>query len=363
MRRAFLIDELSAQDTESSTGTSNREFHDEPIEQPTVMESLRVSHPHENVEQAFRTYENPGRPASYHVSHQDHFDPPSPPKTHTYRLSPSIRHQPYPPTSPSTSSPTHSNTELPAFFFRGRGRPSLRPSQIIPKARTQIVLDTSQLSPTARERSPSPPLLPPIMPHMTDRRAPSHHMVVPPSHHDSPTSVHALPEYSRPTYDPYDRDRYPTAHTYDDRDDAYEEIVYVPVRRSKLSHLADYETVQRHQQHYPQHHHGGQHYYESHGGRRDLDYGLDQKELRFVSYADIQNKNRSRKRDNKVRSLPHEATEVLKQWYNANRESPYPTYEEKQELMQRTGLTHNQVNTWFVNRRCRDKLRNERQEE
>jgi hypothetical protein len=63
-----------------------------------------------------------------------------------------------------------------------------------------------------------------------------------------------------------------------------------------------------------------------------------------------------KKRDNRsARMLPPKATEVLKQWYDDHANHPYPTFDEKQQLMAETGLSLHQVNTWYVNRRCRDK--------
>ncbi|KAF1816729.1 hypothetical protein P152DRAFT_446345 [Eremomyces bilateralis CBS 781.70] len=52
-------------------------------------------------------------------------------------------------------------------------------------------------------------------------------------------------------------------------------------------------------------------------------------------------------------NLPKEATKVLKQWFDENRESPYPTDEQKTMLQRATGLSMNQVNNWFINARRR----------
>lgn len=42
-------------------------------------------------------------------------------------------------------------------------------------------------------------------------------------------------------------------------------------------------------------------------------------------------------------NLPKEATSLLKSWFNAHRDSPYPTEEEKGLLCVQTGLSMNQV--------------------
>lgn len=52
-------------------------------------------------------------------------------------------------------------------------------------------------------------------------------------------------------------------------------------------------------------------------------------------------------------NLPRQVTEILRQWLNAHIEHPYPTDEEKQELIKQTGLTLNQLSNWFINARRR----------
>mmetsp|Transcript_9074 Transcript_9074/g.14763 ORF Transcript_9074/g.14763 Transcript_9074/m.14763 type:complete len:338 (+) Transcript_9074:2385-3398(+) len=47
------------------------------------------------------------------------------------------------------------------------------------------------------------------------------------------------------------------------------------------------------------------------------------------------------------------ASEVLKQWLLSRKSNPYPTPEEKQELMQVTGLNRAQLDHWFTNARQR----------
>ncbi|KAK0645865.1 hypothetical protein B0T16DRAFT_428843 [Cercophora newfieldiana] len=61
--------------------------------------------------------------------------------------------------------------------------------------------------------------------------------------------------------------------------------------------------------------------------------------------------------DNKQRkrrgNLPKETTDKLRAWFMAHLNHPYPTEDEKQKLMQQTGLQMNQISNWFINARRR----------
>ncbi|EHK98500.1 putative Homeobox protein TOS8 [Glarea lozoyensis 74030] len=52
-------------------------------------------------------------------------------------------------------------------------------------------------------------------------------------------------------------------------------------------------------------------------------------------------------------NLPKEVTEILREWFHSHLHRPYPTEEEKLELMARTGLQINQVSNWYINARRR----------
>jgi hypothetical protein len=78
------------------------------------------------------------------------------------------------------------------------------------------------------------------------------------------------------------------------------------------------------------------------------------REVKKIERGIKKTKSRTNRRP---RTLPDEATRILKQWYDAHYDNPYPTYEDKQEMMKLTGLNFMQVNTWFINKRCRDKDR------
>lgn len=69
----------------------------------------------------------------------------------------------------------------------------------------------------------------------------------------------------------------------------------------------------------------------------DAPYGGD---IRFQHNVGLDHSAFNRKRRG---NLPKEATNLLKDWFAANRQSPYPTEDQKMELCNRTGLSLNQV--------------------
>ncbi|KAL6705687.1 homeodomain superfamily [Coniothyrium glycines] len=83
-------------------------------------------------------------------------------------------------------------------------------------------------------------------------------------------------------------------------------------------------------------------------------------ELRFQQHVGLDHNAFNRKRRG---NLPKEATNILKDWFNANRGSPYPTEDQKMELCQRTGLSLNQVSNWFINARRRAPQKEQRERE
>ncbi|KAF2458752.1 hypothetical protein BDY21DRAFT_341231 [Lineolata rhizophorae] len=54
------------------------------------------------------------------------------------------------------------------------------------------------------------------------------------------------------------------------------------------------------------------------------------------------------------------SVKIMKDWIEAHADHPYPTEEEKQELMNRTGLKASQVSNWLANARRRGKIRQKR---
>jgi hypothetical protein len=46
-----------------------------------------------------------------------------------------------------------------------------------------------------------------------------------------------------------------------------------------------------------------------------------------------------------------DVAKILKKWYEIHQDYPYPTRREKETLIEKTGLTIVQVNSWFSNER------------
>ncbi|KAG0582673.1 hypothetical protein M758_3G077800 [Ceratodon purpureus] len=59
-------------------------------------------------------------------------------------------------------------------------------------------------------------------------------------------------------------------------------------------------------------------------------------------------------RKRRAGKLPDGTTTVLKAWWQAHSKWPYPTEDEKELLIQETGLELKQVNNWFINQRKRN---------
>ncbi|KAI1062809.1 hypothetical protein LB507_005945 [Fusarium sp. FIESC RH6] len=75
----------------------------------------------------------------------------------------------------------------------------------------------------------------------------------------------------------------------------------------------------------------------------------------FVRFGDmgpasLSGDNKQRKRRG---NLPKETTDKLRAWFVAHLQHPYPTEDEKQDLMRQTGLQMNQISNWFINARRR----------
>ncbi|KAJ4110491.1 homeodomain super [Fusarium oxysporum] len=69
-----------------------------------------------------------------------------------------------------------------------------------------------------------------------------------------------------------------------------------------------------------------------------------------MSSASLSGDNKQRKRRG---NLPKETTDKLRAWFVAHLQHPYPTEDEKQDLMRQTGLQMNQISNWFINARRR----------
>ncbi|RYO74693.1 hypothetical protein DL766_004504 [Monosporascus sp. MC13-8B] len=74
----------------------------------------------------------------------------------------------------------------------------------------------------------------------------------------------------------------------------------------------------------------------------------------YVRMGDPRNEMAGDSRQRRRRgNLPKETTDKLRSWFVAHVEHPYPSEDEKQELMRQTGLQMNQISNWFINARRR----------
>ncbi|KAJ8113633.1 hypothetical protein OPT61_g4268 [Boeremia exigua] len=83
-------------------------------------------------------------------------------------------------------------------------------------------------------------------------------------------------------------------------------------------------------------------------------------DVRFQQHVGVDHNAFNRKRRG---NLPKEATNILKEWFSANRNSPYPTEDQKLDLCRMTNLTLNQVSNWFINARRRAPQKEQRERE
>ncbi|OJD16862.1 hypothetical protein AJ78_03006 [Emergomyces pasteurianus Ep9510] len=87
--------------------------------------------------------------------------------------------------------------------------------------------------------------------------------------------------------------------------------------------------------------------------RPELDYSPistgSLQERNFVTQAEpIDSKNKKRRGN-----LPKSVTDVLRAWFHEHLDHPYPSEEDKQMFISRTGLTISQISNWFINARRR----------
>ncbi|CAK7215652.1 homeodomain super [Sporothrix curviconia] len=68
-----------------------------------------------------------------------------------------------------------------------------------------------------------------------------------------------------------------------------------------------------------------------------------------VANGRLGDSNQRKRRGN----LPKETTDKLRAWFADHLHHPYPSEDEKQDLMQQTGLQMNQISNWFINARRR----------
>ena len=75
-----------------------------------------------------------------------------------------------------------------------------------------------------------------------------------------------------------------------------------------------------------------------------------EKNIKKITFPkDIATSSSTKRRSNFTSST----RQILVQWLKKNRENPYPTQEEKLELMKKTSLSLKQCSNWFINARRR----------
>ncbi|KKZ59970.1 hypothetical protein EMCG_00812 [[Emmonsia] crescens] len=87
--------------------------------------------------------------------------------------------------------------------------------------------------------------------------------------------------------------------------------------------------------------------------RPELDYSPistgSLQDQNFVAQAEpVDSKNKKRRGN-----LPKSVTDVLRAWFHEHLDHPYPSEEDKQMFISRTGLTISQISNWFINARRR----------
>lgn len=139
---------------------------------------------------------------------------------------------------------------------------------------------------------------------------PQNHSVYPPQHPQQTAGAH--PSYSQPMAQP--------STLYEHRPSYYHEA------------QASAYTFDR-----PQDSYYGR---PSYTGQPHPGYDSSYGDIRFQQHVGLDHNAFNRKRRG---NLPKEATNILKEWFSANRTSPYPTEDQKMDLCSRTGLSLNQV--------------------
>ncbi|KAK2592528.1 homeodomain super [Conoideocrella luteorostrata] len=79
-------------------------------------------------------------------------------------------------------------------------------------------------------------------------------------------------------------------------------------------------------------------------------YGSHYQDMARYGDIGINGDTKQRKRRG---NLPKETTDKLRTWFVTHLQHPYPTEDEKQDLMRSTGLQMNQISNWFINARRR----------
>lgn len=83
-----------------------------------------------------------------------------------------------------------------------------------------------------------------------------------------------------------------------------------------------------------------------------MDVGMERETPRSAGLQDTSS-NAMAKKNKRRSNLPKETIQILNQWLLDHLHNPYPTQQEKRELLIKTGLTKIQLSNWFINVRRR----------
>ncbi|EEP78456.1 predicted protein [Uncinocarpus reesii 1704] len=75
----------------------------------------------------------------------------------------------------------------------------------------------------------------------------------------------------------------------------------------------------------------------------------DAKSTKYDSFGDSADSKSKKRRGN----LPKPTTDILRAWFYEHLDHPYPSEQDKQMFITRTGLTISQISNWFINARRR----------
>ena len=177
---------------------------------------------------------------------------------------------------------------------------------------------------------------------------PSHHAAA--HHHHRPSSSYPPPSHASVPYDAHGRHQsspIPPNHVAYPHQPSHQSMVAQgPYPQPIAHHGAVYEQrpsyYQEHQAPVYGYDRPHEAYYArpSYSGPAHPSYDNAYGDIRFQQHVGLDHNAFNRKRRG---NLPKEATNLLKDWFAANRSSPYPTEDQKIELCTRTGLSLNQV--------------------
>ncbi|PGH21651.1 hypothetical protein AJ80_03084 [Polytolypa hystricis UAMH7299] len=89
------------------------------------------------------------------------------------------------------------------------------------------------------------------------------------------------------------------------------------------------------------------------GYRPEIDYSPHQANSSQHPSYNAQNETVDQRGKRRRGNLPKPVTDILRGWFHEHLDHPYPSEEDKQMFITRTGLTIGQISNWFINARRR----------